>query len=175
MRTSQRRSAMIGGLVLAAGLLLSGCGTQNVAARVDGRVITQQQVRVATDEINRQFEPQQPYTEQDVLARLIVAPTVIEAAAAKGESRTPDTARTLFTKIPNPSDASVLVAQENFALGGLKQGDVPALLNKLSQLDVIVSPRYGAFDLSAGQLKPLDPEWITPAEPGVAPSPTPTP
>ncbi|WP_035906705.1 hypothetical protein [Knoellia subterranea] len=157
-------------IALAGILALSACsGTTSAetAAVVDGRVITEQQVREATEQINTAFpREQQPFTASEILTLLIRAPYVIDAAAQSGRPQSESAARSLpeFEKLGEaPAESTVDVLRAELSAQNLDQSAAQALTQKFNSLDLTVSPRYGTFDAARAQLVADTPNWLVPA------------
>ncbi|KRE43939.1 hypothetical protein [Knoellia sp. Soil729] len=154
-------------LALASVLALSACsGTTSAqtAAVVDGRVITEQQVRVATEQINKAFKPEQPLTADQALTLLIRAPYINEAAAKAGAPQSRSAARAAFKDFPEePSDATVEILQAEASLQQIDDAGRQDLTKKFAAIDMTVNPRYGTFDPSVAAVIPDQPNWLVSA------------
>jgi hypothetical protein len=154
-KPSKAFKAPYAALALAGALTLGACsGTTSAqtAAKVDGRVITNEQVQVATDQINTAFEGQmqQPLTPSTTLSLLIQAPYMIEAAKKAGQPQSESAARAQLAQLQEtPAPETVQ-------------------LETLRGLDVSVNPRYGEYDPANLAVTPDTPNWIVPSE---SPSP----
>ena len=153
-------------LALAGVLATSACaGTTSAetAAVVEGRVITEQQVREATDQINTAFTPDQPLTAAQTLTLLIRAPYINEAAAAAGKAQSESAARAALVDFPEePLDTTVEILQAEASLQQLEGAPEArqALVDKIADLEVTVSPRYGTFDPARAEIVVSRPNWI---------------
>src|SRR5689334_20515259 len=106
------------GLAAALGstVLASGCTTTSgTAAIVDGRRITEEDARLAAEQINKQFSPQTPLTAKTALSSLIFAPALIEAAEAKGKTQSAGSARSRLSEIQDPAASTILLVQASDA------------------------------------------------------------
>jgi len=159
----------------AGALLLSGCGTTGTAAIVDGSVITEQSVQVATQQINDQIaainkknpsQASQPLTTSSVLNWLIWAPSLLAESEAVGQAQSDASAKALLTAVPDPDPATILLVRAQGALNAV-QNDTNAshaVLVRIQHLKVTVNPRFGSFEPTGGLLNPASPNWL-PAQP----------
>ncbi len=169
MRVAVAAAAVMGSLALA------GCGQADTAAIVDGRVISESDVMVATQQYNDQLaanakkqqaagqQPtQQPITTDAVVNWLIWSPAVIAAASAYGQPQSESMARAALTAVQDPAPTTVELIRAQNALNIVK-GDATAsaaLLAKVARLKVTVNPRYGTFDPQGGLLTTSAPNWL---------------
>ncbi len=161
MRVAAAAAAVMGSL------LLAGCGQTDTAAVVDGRVISESDVLVATQQFNDQFKPQQPLSTDAVVNWLIWSPLVIDAAAAYGQPQSESMARAAFTSLQDPAPSTVELVRAQNALNAIK-GDATAssaLLAKVAKLKVTVNPRYGSFEPKSGLLVTGAPNWLPKPQP----------
>lgn len=142
-------------------MVLSGCGSADVAATFDGRTVTEQQVADAVRDINKAFQLQEPYTPQRALTSLIRAPYLIEYGQAHGNPQTESGARAQLN-ISNPSPATLEIIRAEGVIGGLTADDEKALTDQLAKLVVDVNPKYGEFNPNALAVTPSLPSWIEP-------------
>lgn len=173
--TRTRRRAGRTAVALAAGaLLLAGCSqVPGTAAVVDGRTITEGTLQQATDDLG-QLVPQGIPTQQ-VLINLIAAPYLLEAAAEAGagvsEAEAVQLAEQLaaqagLDEVPELGDGALDVLRATLAQQKLSQSADPAgafasFEEDLAAADVVLSPRYGTFDLTApGGIVAPDRPWI---------------
>lgn len=161
-------------IALAGVLALSACsGTSSAetAAVVEGRVITEQQVREATDQINRAFKPEQPITAAQTLTLLIRAPYINEAAAAAGRAQSESAARAAFKDFPEtPTAASIEILQAEASLQQVDDAGRQALGAKFATLDMKINPRYGTFDPARSEIVATTPNWLVPSAAPAAPA-----
>ena len=154
-------------LALAGVLALSACsGTSSAqtAAVVDGRVITEQQVREATEQINAAFKPEQPLTAAQALTLLIRAPYINKAAADAGRAQSESAARAAFKDYQGtPSDATVEVLQAEASLQQIDDAGRQKLTKEFAALDMTINPRYGTFDPAQAAVVGEQPNWLVPA------------
>ncbi|PRY58117.1 hypothetical protein BCF74_11340 [Knoellia remsis] len=173
-KPSKAFKAPYAALALAGALTLGACsGTTSAqtAAKVDGRVITNEQVQVATDQINTAFEGQmqQPLTPSTTLSLLIQAPYMIEAAKKAGQPQSESAARAQLAQLQEtPAPETVQLVQADLSRMKLTQESGQALVETLRGLDVSVNPRYGEYDPANLAVTPDTPNWIVPSE---SPSP----
>ncbi|EAP97220.1 hypothetical protein JNB_17158 [Janibacter sp. HTCC2649] len=153
-------------LALAGVLALSACsGTSSAqtAAVVDGRVITEQQVREATEQINAAFKPEQPLTAAQALTLLIRAPYINKAAADAGKAQSESAARAAFKDYPEtPSDTTVEILQAEASLQQIDDAGRQKLTKEFAALQMTVNPRYGTFDASQAAVVADTPNWLVP-------------
>lgn len=154
-------------LALAGVLALSACsGTTSAetAATVDGRVITEQQVREAVEQINTAFKPEQPITAAQALTLLIRAPYINKAAADAGRAQSESAARAAFKDFPGtPADATVEILQAEASLQQIDDAGRQKLTQEFAKIDMTVNPRYGSFDPSQAAVVAAQPNWLVPA------------
>lgn len=154
-------------LALAGVLALSACaGTSSAetAAVVDGRVITEQQVRDATEQINGAFQPEQPITAGQALTLLIRAPYINEAAVKAGRAQSESAARAAFNDYGEPvSDSTVEVLQAEASLQQIDDAARQSLTQQFAALDMTINPRYGRFDPAQAAVVLERPNWLVPA------------
>ena len=164
--------ARISVIALAGLLALSACaGTTSAetAAVVDGRVITEQQVREATAQINKAFKPEQPLTAAQTLTLLIRAPYINEAAAAAGRAQSVTAARAALKDFPEtPAESTVEILQAEASLQQVDDAGRQALTQKFAELDMEINPRYGTFDAQQASLVPHQPNWMVASTPAPA-------
>lgn len=156
---SARRSASALAAVTAGALLLSGCAGEvpsGVAAVVDGREITVEQVQEATEQFNSL--PVTPMTPSDTLTLLIYGESAQEAYSEAGLPPIPDSqlvAQLQGGGIAEPSDGVVDLFRSVSHLQGV--GGLPPT----DGVDIRVNPRFGGWDDTAGQVVAQVPSWIT--------------
>jgi hypothetical protein len=146
-------------------LVLGGCGGvggADVAARVNGHVISEDAARTTAQQINAAFDLQEPLTTGQAATWLVKAPFILDVANAKGQPVTDATARQSLAKV-DPSADTVEVVKANFALYQMQQSD-PALIDTviadLQRAKITVNPRYGRFDPTSLEMVPMTPNWI---------------
>ncbi len=142
-------------------LALTGCGTNNTAAVVDGTRISQTDASLAAQQINKQFKPDTPLTTSDALGLLIIAPTIISAAEAAGHPQSEDSARSRLGAVQDPSEATVELVRANTALQSFDQSNTAALLKQIRALRVSLNPRYGTFDPAKPGIVTTNASWIS--------------
>lgn len=154
-------------IALAGMLALSACsGTSSAetAAVVDGRVITEQQVIEATDQINKAFNPEQPLTAAQTLTLLIRAPYINEAAAAAGRAQSESAARAALKDLPEtPTASTVEILQAEASLQQVDDAGRQALAQKFAELDMQINPRFGTFDAARSEVVATTPNWLVPS------------
>ena len=169
MKAVKARSTAI---ALAGILALSACSgstSAETAAVVDGRVITEQEVREATSQINKAFNPQQPLTAAQTLTLLIRAPYINEAAAAAGRAQSESAARAALKDLPEePADSTVEILQAEASLQQVDDAGRQALTQKFAEVDMKINPRYGRFDPQQASLVATSPNWLVPAAPAAS-------
>ncbi|MFW5473909.1 hypothetical protein ACOCJ5_11430 [Knoellia sp. CPCC 206450] len=171
MKAVKARSTAI---ALAGMLALSACSgstSAETAAVVDGRVITEQEVREATSQINKAFNPQQPLTAAQTLTLLIRAPYINEAAAAAGRAQSESAARAALKDFPEtPADSTVEILQAEASLQQVDDAGRQELTKKFAEADMKINPRYGRFDPQQAALVTTSPNWLVPAPAASAPA-----
>ena len=159
------------GLVAAIGstVLVSGCGsTAGTAAVVDGRRITEDEVRIAAQQVNEQFKPQTPLTARTALMFLVVEPAAKATAEKAGIPVTSDGAlRSRFDKVRDVSPAALGVLRSNIILSTLNQSN-PQLVSQVARqalaMKPSINPRYGSLSADTLELQPTAPAWISTAK-----------
>lgn len=151
-------------LALGLALVTAGCGTTEAgrAATVDGRVITEDQVRTARAEINKAF-PDANLSASDVLYRLIQAPYVIDYVAKQGAPQSASVARANFPATADPSEEAVELLRGQYARQAVEQAGQQVPADLLAKVKVVVNPRYGTFDPAKAELTASQPDWVKPA------------
>jgi hypothetical protein len=152
------------GLAAALGstVLVSGCAsTSGTAAIVDGRRITEEDARLAAEQINQQFKPQTTFTAKAALSSLIFAPALIEAAEAKGQVQSAGSARSKLPDVQDPADSTILLVRASDAAQRLTAEDEQKILARIAKMKVTVNPRYGTFDASQPGVIDSVPSWIS--------------
>lgn len=158
------------GLALVAALL-GACSAPapGAAASVDGEVISQGAVASVVEELSPYL--QQPLTPIGAVSELIAAPVYVDVAADAGLGVSDEQAEEVLGGLAAQlgvegvrySDDTLLVARSLLARTAI-QSDADAddlmgeVSERLSALDVTVSPRYGTWD--AGTITPITPPWI---------------
>lgn len=151
----------IAAVALGGVLALTGCGTNDTAAVVDGSRISQTDAALAAQQINKQFKPDAPLTTSDALGLLIIAPTIISAAEASGHPQSEESARSRLGAVQDPSDATVELVRANTALQAFDQTNTTALLKQIRALTVSLNPRYGTFDAAKPGIVAKNAPWIS--------------
>ena len=147
-------------LVAAAGaaLLLSGCGTADTAAIVDGQRITRSGLQEASDQIAQYAS--RPMEAQDLLTRLIIAPTVLDVLGERDVVITDAAARSTLADIDGPVPYVIDLTKLDLAIGKMTEEDFNEITSRLLELDVEVNPRYGTFDAEQVAVVPQTADWI---------------
>lgn len=157
-RRGDRRGVAL--LAVGAALVLSGCGTRDVAATVDGRVISESNAQQAAAQINQVFHPQNGFSTRDAVGLLISAPMRIQAAAASGHPQSESMARAQLPGLQDPNPATVELVRADAATQYLSQAQRLQILTALKKARIVVNPRYGSFDLTQGAMQATTPDWI---------------
>lgn len=150
---------------LAGVIAVSGCGTANTAAVVDGRTITVSEAQEAAAQINEAFNLQDPLTTTAVLTQLIYAPYVLDVAEKAGKAQSESVARAKMPNLREPSEATLLLVRANAALDqqtaqGLDQAQQGEVLAAIEKAKITVSPRFGTFNTAQVSLQPSSPNWF---------------
>ncbi|GAB2969462.1 hypothetical protein GCM10027212_04870 [Actinotalea caeni] len=176
-RLTHRVLAPLAGLALAGALMTACAPAPGAAATVDGRPVGENAVATVVDELAPYFGGQ--LTPTDALRLLITAPTYIDVAAEAGVGLSEQDAEEVLLSLNESvgsertefSDASLsvvrrVVAETTFASSeeGAELADEAA--QRVADLDVTVSPRYGEWDGSAVSFS--FPEWIEQPAPEAA-------
>ena len=141
-------------------LVVSGCGTSDVAATVNGHVITEQQVADATREINEALKPEPALTPAATLTYLVRSAVILPYADSHGFPQSESAARHLVSGLSDPSPATLEVIRTNTAMGQLGAGDEAPLSKQLQELTVDVNPKYGRYDTQQAIVGASTPDWI---------------
>src|SRR4051812_39414448 len=185
VRSRSARRRLAGGAALAAVAVgvLAGCGAGDqagAAAVVDGRRIPVADLDSAMRELGPYFTN---VSSANLLAVLIQAPIVIDAAEKAGVAVSEEQARDLLDStakaagtdpVPDFSPASIEIAQFSLAQQALQQlpdaADISDDIGKqVVALDVEVSPRYGAVG-DDNAIVPVQRPWLVTATPSPAPT-----
>ncbi len=169
--TSTRRS--IAAAALLAGLVLGGCSAQpGAAAVVNGE-------RISENELDRALIDFAAVTGQEVepaamLGTLVVAPVILQAAADHGVAASDDEAAELLDRqaelagLTPPESyghgvlqvAKMTVVNQDMAASPAGAEAIQAVNEGIAQAEIEVSPRYGEFDATTGQVLPQQLPWI---------------
>lgn len=139
-------------------LLISGCGTADTAAVVDGRTISEAGVLRASEQIADYAQRAMPA--RDILNRLVVLPTVLEVLGERGVTVTDAAARSAVAGIGDPSPYLVDLAKLDLAIGQMTQEDMMEVTGRLADLDVEINPRYGRFNPQQASIEATVPDWL---------------
>lgn len=144
-----------------AALLLSGCGTANTAAVVDGHRISESGVLETLGQVNELSS--QPMSAGAVLSQLIIGPTISDVLAERGVTVSEASARSAAAGIGSPTPYLLDVIKLNLGIGQLTEEERTEAIERIKDLDISVSPRYGSFDAERGIVTAEVADWI--AEP----------
>lgn len=144
-----------------AALLLSGCGTANTAAIVDGHRITESGVLATVEQVNQLSS--QPMSPGAVVSQLIIEPTVAEVLAERGVTISDASARSAAAAIGSPTPYLIDIVKLNLGIGQLTEDERVEAIERIKDLDISVSPRFGTFDPERGVITAETADWI--AEP----------
>lgn len=160
----------IAAVALGGVLALTGCGTNDTAAIVDGTRISEADAATAAQQINKQFPPDPtnpdsvPMTTTRAVGLLIYAPAIIAVATESGHPQAADGARSQLTNIADPNPATIEMVRANNALTVLHASDPAGLtkvLARIRALKVSLNPRFGTFDAAKSQIVPLAEPWVS--------------
>ena len=173
--TTLRRG--LAAVAVLAGLVVSGCGTHpGAAAVVDGQRISENEVARAIEDFTAVTG--QPVDAPMMLGTLIVAPIMVDVAAQHGVAASDAEAAALLDEQAQLNDreapedysqgvlqvATMTIVQQGLAQASDPEGVVNEITERINSADVEVSPRYGTFDPSGGQIATEPLPWI--AAPG---------
>lgn len=147
-------------VVIAAALSVSGCGTADTAAVVNGQVISETEAQRAAREINEAFSPQTPLDTPGAVSSLIAAPIINEVASKVGKAESDSSARAAMPNISDPSQASLDLVKANFALQKLSDQEKQQVLEQLKKADIKINPRYGSFDPDTASFEAPARNWL---------------
>lgn len=152
-------SRLIAAATAAAALVLSGCGTANTAATVDGTRISESGVLATSEQVNRvSSQPMQP---AQVLTQLIIQPTVAEVLAERGVTISDAAARSAVPDIGEPEPYLLDIVKLNMGIQQMTDAEREEAIGRIQELDVNVNPRYGTFDAERGTIAPVTADWIS--------------
>jgi hypothetical protein len=184
-RLRRRRFLAAGALVPAAALLLSACGKSGVAATIDGRTITVEQLHSAVASLKAaDRQAFSSITDAQVLQVYLYAPYAEHAASVAGKGISDDEVRQAIaaaaaqnndkTSRPDRLNGDALaVLRGNLALSQLDDTVKNDIFQQLQKAHVEISPRYGTYDAKNGTISAPSPNWLQPtASPSASPSAT---
>lgn len=145
----------------AVALLLSGCGTGDTAAVVDGHHISESGVLETTAQVNAISS--QPLEARAVVSQLIVTPTVLEVLGERGIVVSDAAALAAIEGVKDPNPYFVEMARLQVALSKMTQEDYDEIVARIADVDVSVNPRFGTFDPAAVTVQQSIPDWIASA------------
>lgn len=160
---------LVGALLAVA--VLAGCSVRpGAAAVVDGRVISQDELAGAYEELGPLLGGQSSPAE--LLTWLVVEPIVVQAAEDNGVGVSVDETRKALesaatadgvSEAPSYGDAAVTAARFSLAYGALQKlpnaSDVlRGVTDQIAKQDVVINPLYGTWD--AGNITPSTFPWI---------------
>ena len=170
-----RKSRLLGiaASLTAAGLALTACsGQPGAAAVVDGQ-------RISENDVAQTVEIWQPLLQDRLspaamLAPMIQAPVLLDVAAEHGIGASVDDATQYLNDRAeqahvSPPEGALEVARMQIVVEMLNSGSVDPqqisadLTERLGELEVELSPRYGEWDPEAADgafIAPTTPEWI---------------
>ncbi|NLJ52869.1 MAG: hypothetical protein GX344_01870 [Intrasporangiaceae bacterium] len=141
-----------------AALLLSGCGTANTAAVVEGHRITESGVIETVDQVN--MLTTQPVDAGAVLSQLIIEPTVAEVLAERGVTVSDASARSAAASVGSPTPYLLDIIKLSLGIGQLTEDERIEAIERIKDLDISVSPRFGTFDPERGVITAETADWI---------------
>lgn len=166
---SRTKRATVLALALGSAIALTGCGETDLAARVNGQVISEADAKVAAAQIRENFpEAAAQFQTSDAVAALINAPFIIAAADKNGMPYSEQQARADLTNVSDPSPATIELVRSNSALQQLQQASPAAIEEIVADLrsaKITINPRYGTFDREQVQVVPVTPNWIDASAP----------
>lgn len=161
-RLLTRLAGVTAGALVATGAL-SACAPHEpgAAAIVDNRVISDDDVQTATTEVNTALpDLQSKLTTGTTVVSLIIAPYVLDAAAAGGHGVSDSQAKQAIAKLANPSPATLQFVRSQLAVSALTPTEQQSVLGQLKKARIKVSPRYGSFNPATVQLAAPLPNWV---------------
>lgn len=151
-------------VALAAALSVSGCGTADTAAIVNGQVISESEAQTAAREINEAFKPQTPLDTKAAVSSLIAAPIINGVAERAGKAESDSSARSAMPDLSEPAQATLDLVKANFALQKLSDQEKQLIVEELKKAEITINPRYGAFDRDSATFEAPNRNWL--ADPG---------
>lgn len=173
-RVRRRRALALAALVPVTALVLSACGKTGVAATIDGRTITVEQLQSAVASLkaaDRQAFSE--ITDAQVLQVYLYAPYAEHAASVAGKGISDDEVRQAIaaaaaqnndkTSRPDRLNADALaVLRGNLSLSQLDDTVKADIFQQLQKAHVEISPRYGTYDAKNGTITAPNPNWLQP-------------
>lgn len=152
-----RLLAPLGGLALAAALMAGCAPAPGAAAVVDGQAIGESDVASVVEQLNPFL--QAPMSPSQAIQSLVAAPELIAVASEAGLGISEEDATATLDGLSAQtgietdefSDATVLVTRSLLASSAIQQDAAASDLlgevsDRVSELSVTVSPRYGTWD-----------------------------
>ncbi len=172
--TSTRLSRGIAAAALLAGLALGGCSAQpGAAAVVDGQRISEGELSRTVSDFSAVVG--QPVEARQLLGTLIVAPMILDVAADYGVAASDDEAAQLLDAQLEASGqtapeegysdgllqvAKVVIVNQEMSMAPDATIAVEEVNTRIAEADIEVSPRYGEFDPTTGEVLADELPWI---------------
>ncbi len=167
-RTTAALALLLVGLLTG---LLSGCsgaGRPDTAAVVGGKAISSADLRIATQQLSENIDPQ--VNESVTLNLLILNELATEPAVASGTWRPDASYSAMVARVSQPAQATLAALSGFHANRALESAGLGAQVKERARtLGVTVNPRYGTFDVDAAQLGSTLPNWIRASSPAGRP------
>ncbi len=142
----------------ATALLLSGCGTKDTAAIVNGERISESAVLATTEQVNQIVA--EPMSSSSIVQQLIVLPTVVEVLKERGVTISDAAAASALSGVAEPTPYLVDMARLQLGVQQLTEADYAEITTRLADTDVRVSPRFGTFNAEDFTIQAGTPDWI---------------
>lgn len=147
-------------VALATALAVSGCGTADTAAIVNGQVISESEAQQAARQINEAFSPQTPLDTSAAVTSLVAAPIIIDVAERAGKAESDSSARSAMPKLSEPAQATLELVKANFALQKLTESERQQVIDELKKAEITINPRYGSFDRDSASFAESSRNWL---------------
>jgi len=148
-------------------LALSGCGAQQAgaAAIVNDTAISDQDVQIVSEEVNRIDPGGEKLSSGDALLSLILAPYVLAEAKRTGKTVSDSEARKVIATVADPSPSTITFVQMQLAIQQLDDASKTSIVDQLGKARITINPRYGTFNPKQVAITPTAPNWIKTSTP----------
>lgn len=146
-------------LATAGVLVVSGCGTANTAAVVNGERITERDAQLAVEQIHA-AQPNSNLDTANAVASLIMAGFINQVADADGKGLADSAARAAVPQIPDPSPATLELVRASLAWNQLTNEEQTRAIETAAKAKITLNPRFGTFDPQRIQFAKSVPNWI---------------
>jgi hypothetical protein len=140
-------------------LVLSGCGTANTAAIVNGTRISERDAQVAVQQVH-QAQPDSTLDTPNAVASLIMAQFINQVANASGKGLSDSAAAAAVPQIVNPTPTTLELVKASLAWSQLTSAEQTEAVNAAAKADITLNPRYGTFNAKRIQFEKSAPNWL---------------